>query len=432
MRADELRGRRVAIWGFAREGRAALRFLRERDAGMAITVLDDAGGAAQIDAPLIGGRAAIAGAIDGFDVVVKSPGISLYDPLVTQARAGGVRFTSLLNLWFADAPACRTVCVTGTKGKSTTTALIAHILRGVGRNAMAAGNIGVPVTELPRNGLDLAVIEVSSYQAADFSGQCDIAVLTSLSQEHLDWHHSVAAYQRDKLNLLRHARHALISCDALAAVGAMLDLASLEHTVFAASSEPHVNNRYLARPHNLTNLAGALAVVRSLGVDAAAALRAAEDFPPLPHRQQEIGEVGGVLYVDDSISTTPEATIAALDAYRDRAVTVIVGGHDRGIDYAVLVARLRAEPRPGVVLIDASGERIRTMLGPVPRVHVAASMSEAVALARAMTPSGGVVVLSPAAPSYGRYRNFVERGEDFARCVEAQNRTSTPRLMPCA
>ena len=432
MRANELRGRRVAIWGFAREGRAALRFLRERDPGINITILDDAGGAAEVDAPLIVGRAAITEAITGFDVVVKSPGISLYDPLVMHAQANGVRFTSLLNLWFADAPACRTVCVTGTKGKSTTTALIAHILRGIGWNAIAAGNIGVPVTELPRDGLDAAVIEVSSYQAADFSGHCDIAVLTSLSQEHLDWHGSVAVYQRDKLNLLRHARQALISRDALAAVGATLDLGSLDHAVFTASAELHVNNRYLARPHNLSNLAGALAVVRSLGVDAAAGLRAAEDFPPLPHRQQEIGEAGGVLYVDDSISTTPEATIAALDAYRDRAVTVIIGGHDRGIDYAALVARLRAEPQPGIVLIDASGARIRIMLGDVTRVRVAASMTEAVILARAMTPSGGVVLLSPAAPSYGWYRNFVERGDDFARCVEGQNRTSTPRLIPCA
>ena len=186
------------------------------------------------DAPLISGRAAIAAAIGGFDVVVKSPGISLYDPLVVQARADGVRFTSLLNLWFADAPTCRTICVTGTKGKSTTTALIAHILRGVGWNAMAAGNIGVPVTELPRDGLDAAVIEVSSYQAADFAGQCDIAVLTSLHQEHLDWHGSVAAYRRDKLNLLRHARHSLISRDAVAAVAEVLDLDRLDHATFAA------------------------------------------------------------------------------------------------------------------------------------------------------------------------------------------------------
>ncbi len=417
MRVTELHGRRIAIWGFAREGRAALRFLRERDPGLTITVLDDADNPSDADVPLISGRDAIATAIGGFEVVVKSPGISLYDPLVLRARADGVQFTSLLNLWFATAPACRTICVTGTKGKSTTTALIAHILRAVGWNAVAAGNIGVPVTELPRTGLDAAVIEVSSYQAADFSGLCDIAVLTSLFQEHLDWHGSVAAYRRDKLNLLRHAGRSLINREALAAVAEVLDLVQLHHDIFAVSSALHVSNRYLARPHNLSNLAGALAVAQSLGVNVAAALRAAEDFSPLPHRQQEIAEVDGVLYVDDSISTTPEATMAALDVYRDRAITVIIGGHDRGIDYEALISRLQEEPRPSVVLMDASGRRIHTRLGCGVRIRLADSMSEAVARAREMTPRGGVVLLSPAAPSYGRYKSFIERGEDFARCV---------------
>ena len=415
MHAAELRGKRIAIWGFAREGRAALRFLRDRDPDLAITVLDDADSAYDAGAPQINGRAAIAAAIGSFDVVVKSPGISLYDPLVAGAQAAGVRFTSLLNLWFADAPTCTTICVTGTKGKSTTTALIAHILRGVGWNAVAAGNIGVPVTELPREGLDAAIIEVSSYQAADFAGQCDVAVLTSLFQEHLDWHGTVAAYRRDKLNLLRHARHSLIDNEALAAVGEVLDLGQLSHGTFAPCPELRINNRYLARPHNLYNLAGALAVARSLGVDQAAALVAAESFPPLPHRQQEIGEVDGVLYVDDSISTTPEATIAALEVYRDRAVTVIVGGHDRGIDYDVLVSRLQSEPRPSVVLIDASGRRIHDRLESGVRVRLVNSMSDAVAQAREMTPRGGIILLSPAAPSYGRYQSFIERGEDFAR-----------------
>jgi UDP-N-acetylmuramoylalanine--D-glutamate ligase len=414
MRVDELRGRRIAIWGTAREGRAALRFLRERDPGMAITVLDDAEAARDVDAPLISGRASIAEAIDGFDVVVKSPGISLYDPLAEQARANGVRFTSLLNLWFADVPTCRTICVTGTKGKSTTTTLIAHILQGVGWNAMAAGNIGVPVTELPRYGLDAAVIEVSSYQAADFDGQCDIAVLTSLHQEHLDWHGSVAAYRRDKLNLLRHARHSLIERDSVAAVAEVLDLDRLDHATFAASGDLRVRNRYLARPHNRSNLAGALAVAQLLGIDPDAALRAAEDFSPLPHRQQEIGEVDGVLYVDDSISTTPEAAIVALDVYRDRAVTVIIGGYDRGLDYGSLVERLQMEPRPGVVLLDAGGRRISVLLRAGTLVD---TMREAVARAREMTPYGGVILLSPAAPSYGMYRSFIERGKDFARCA---------------
>ncbi len=413
MHVAELRGRRVAIWGYAREGRAALRFLQERDPELEITVLDD-GDAPDASAPVISGRAAVAEAIGGFDVVVKSPGISVYDPLVLRAKGAGVRFTSLLNLWFAEPASCRTICITGTKGKSTTTALIAHMLSGVGLHAMAAGNIGVPVTELPRDGLDAAVIEVSSYQAADFAGQCDIAVLTSLFQEHLDWHGSVAAYRRDKLNLLLHARRVLISRDALGVVGETLDLSSLSYRTFAVIPGLRVSNPYLARPHNLANLAAALAVMQELDIDERTALRAAEDFAPLPHRQQEIGEIEGVLYVDDSISTTPEATIAALDVYCDRPVTVIVGGHDRGIDYTSLIQRLRASPRPGLVLMDASGRRIGEHLGLGTAVE---TMDDAVGEARRITPTGGVILLSPAAPSYGRYRSFVERGEDFARCV---------------
>jgi UDP-N-acetylmuramoylalanine--D-glutamate ligase len=413
MHADELRGKRVAIWGFAREGRAALRFLADR--GIEATVLDD--NDAVTDAPLISGRAAIAAAINDFDVVVKSPGISLYDPLVREAQGRGVRFTSLLNLWFAEAPAYRTICITGTKGKSTTTALLAHILRGVGWNAMAAGNIGVPITELPREGLGAAIIEVSSYQAADFVGRCDIAVLTSLSQEHLDWHGSVAAYQRDKLNLLLPARQCLINADAIATVSTVLDLDRLHYATFASRPDVAIDNAYLGRPHNLSNLSGALAVVQMLGIDQAAALRAAEDFQPLPHRQQEIGEVGGVLFVDDSISTTPEAAVAALDVYRGRDVTLILGGHDRGIDYSSLVARLHASPPLAVILIDASGQRIHQLLAGSTWVHRANSMRDAVDLARRLTPRGGVVLLSPAAPSYGTYRSFIERGEDFARCA---------------
>ncbi len=412
--AHHLSGKRIAIWGFGREGRAALRFLRARIPDVALTVLDDAADQVSAgDVPIIAGRAAIATAIEAFDVVVKSPGVSLYDPLVLQAQAAGVRFTSLLNLWFADDPTARTICVTGTKGKSTTAALIAHILRGTGRNAALAGNIGVPVTELPCQGLDYAIIEVSSYQAADFDGSCDLAVLTMLAQEHLDWHGSVAAYQRDKLNLLRHARHVIVNSDAR---GAVTDMAAA--TFFDPRAVLHLANDYLARPHNLSNLSAALAVAEYLGVDRVEAIRAAEDFRPLPHRQQEIGEIDGVLYVDDSISTTPESAVAALEVYRERAVTIIIGGYDRGID--IWMFWWNGSGRHRLTRSFCSTPAVggfSTALAPLAGVHVVQSMHDAVDLARKMTPRGGVILLSPAAPSYGVYRSYIERGADFARCA---------------
>ena len=161
----------MAIWGFAREGRAALRFLRERDPGLAITVLDDADGAGDIDAPLISGRAAIAAAIGGFDVVVKSPGISLYDPLVVQVQAEGVRFTSLLNLWFADAPDMpddlrhRHEGQEHDDGADRAHPARRRLERGGGGEYRRAGD-GAAARRAGRRGH-----RGSSYQAADFAGR---------------------------------------------------------------------------------------------------------------------------------------------------------------------------------------------------------------------------------------------------------------------
>ena len=428
MRAADLGTARVAVWGLGREGRAAIGLVRAHRPDQHLLLLDDAAGT-QAPAGLDNmdcafGGAAIAKALGRIDVLVKSPGVSLYRREIELARGNGVRITSLLNLWFAQQTGLKTVCVTGTKGKSTTASLIAHML---GPRAALAGNIGVPVTEIDPAAADWAVIEVSSYQAADFDGVCDIAVLTSLFPEHLDWHRSLDAYYRDKLNLLRHARHRIVNCEVQPAA-ALADrlfndpggLHARGRDIFDGGERiGPVRNRHLARPHNLSNLCAALAVVKALGRDPVAALGAAGDFRALPHRQQEIGTRGGVLYVDDSISTAPQSAIAALDVYAEYPVTAIVGGYDRGVDYGGLVARLTGSGGVrAVVCLGASGERVYDLLRAAgmsaPQTILASSMAQAVAAATRLTPRGGVVLLSPAAPSYGAYRDFAERGRDFA------------------
>lgn len=441
MRAADLAGRRVAVWGLGREGRATLSFLRRHNPRMPLIVLDDDPNIEppdEIAPPIVCalGREAIARALERIEIVVKSPGVSLYRREIIAAREKGVKITSLINLWFAETSACRTICVTGSKGKSTTASLIAQILGKLGRRVALAGNIGRAVSEIDAAAED-AVIEVSSYQAADFDGICDVAVLTALFPEHLDWHGSLDAYYRDKLNLLAHSRLALVTRDTAAAVDRLAPrslpevrrfadagaIHARDRTIFdGASSLGVVENAYLARPHNLANLCAALSVAKALGLDPAAALAAASDFRGLPHRQQELGEIGGVLYVDDSISTTPESTIAALEVYAGRCITVIVGGHDRGIDYQGLVESFAGGAASGVVCLGGSGRRIHAMMrralaansGHGCALHRAGTMARAVAAARRMTPPGGVVLLSPAAPSYGQYRDFVERGRDFA------------------
>jgi UDP-N-acetylmuramoylalanine--D-glutamate ligase len=183
-----------------------------------------------------------------------------------------------------------------------------------------------------------------------------------------------------------------------------------------------VRNPHLARAHNRSNLCAALAVVKTLGIDLAAALEATEDYRGLPHRQQELGESGNTLFVDDSISTIPESTIAALEVYAGRDITVILGGYDRGIDYGKLVEVLLAGAANAVICLGDSGARIFALAqstlgergGSAGTLHMARSMEDAVSLAKRITPPGGVVLLSPAAPSYGYYRDYIERGHDFA------------------
>jgi UDP-N-acetylmuramoyl-L-alanine---L-glutamate ligase len=435
MRAADLATRRVAIWGLGREGHAAIRYLRQCHPALPLLLLDD-DREAQVPPGLEGiacafGAARIAASLTGIEAIVKSPGVSLYRDEIRAARDRGVEITSLLNLWFAERHPLTTVCVTGTKGKSTTASLITRILQKLGRKAALVGNIGVPITEVAA-AADCAVIEVSSYQAADFAGTCDIAVMTSLFPEHLDWHGSVETYYRDKINLLRHARRRIVGRDAAVIVDRLIgeprrgiirfDAADGIHTSGAeifdvAQCLGPVRNAYLARPHNRSDLCAALTVAKSLGIGPVAALDAAGDFAGLPHRQQELGSVAGVLFVDDSISTIPESTIAALEVYRGREVTVILGGFDRGIDYGKLVAELSKGSARRAVCLGASGARICTELRAAAgscSVSLARSMSEAVASAIETTSPGGVVLLSPAAPSYGHYRDFSERGRDFA------------------
>jgi UDP-N-acetylmuramoyl-L-alanine---L-glutamate ligase len=440
MRAAELGARRVAVWGLGREGRAAIALVRKHHPRLPLVLLDDDADARMPEASdgnltCAFGADRVAKALQNVDVIVKSPGVSLYRDDIQSALKSGVQITSLLNLWFAEKPPLMTIAVTGTKGKSTTASLIAHLLTRLGGRVALAGNIGVPITEI--DNADYAVIEVSSYQAADFDGICDLTVLTSLYPEHADWHRSVEHYVRDKVNLLRRSRFCIVNRAASDAVDTIIGAAPRRRCVFNDESGIHsddtaifdgrerigiVCNPYLARVHNRSNLCAALAVAKTLEIDIQAALDATGDFQGLPHRQQELGETGHILFVDDSISTIPESTIAALQVYAGRDITVIVGGYDRGIDYGKLVETLSAGAAKAVICFGDAGERIyaqtqaasNTRGGFACAIRQASSMEEAVSHARRLTPTGGVVLLSPAAPSYGYYRNYIERGRDFA------------------
>jgi UDP-N-acetylmuramoylalanine--D-glutamate ligase len=447
---SDLAGQRVGVWGLGREGHASLRKLRSL--GVEPVLVDDK--------PSDEGVLATAGAgLDALaecDVVVKTPGLSRYRPEADRLRAAGVTLTGGLALWLAEADLDRVVVVTGTKGKSTTSSVIAHLLTGLGRRAAAGGNIGVSPydPELPGEAPDYWVIEVSSYQATDLAVTPPVAALTSLHPDHLPWHGGVEQYYRDKLSALSRPGAALTVANGdsdlirerFPLLGPRVEWVRSGDDPGATWMEP----LGLPGPHNRRNALIARAVLRGLGTDGAdddAALRAAaEGYEGLPSRLKQIGVVAGVRFVDDSLSTNVLASLAALEAFPGQRVALIVGGQDRGIDYTELAEGVGArESATFVLAIPDSGPRIRRAFETtVPRTTVSQVSGSRVSGSRAEGPQtsvpraavaecpdlgaavkagfewarpDGIVLLSPAAPSFGRFRDYRDRGDAFARAM---------------
>jgi UDP-N-acetylmuramoylalanine--D-glutamate ligase len=427
----ELSGKRIAVWGFGREGRAALAALR-RHVGGELTLFCGEGEAAEARAfdPQL---AIHVGEPDGnalaaFDMVVKSPGISAYRPELIDAQSRGTRFSSGTALWFAANPHARSVAVTGTKGKSTTSALIAHLARGLGVRTALAGNIGLPLLELDGAEAELWAIELSSFQTAE-AADVELGVVTSLYEEHLDWHGSRERYVADKLKLADVSRRLLVN-------GGQASLLALTaghpaRHVFGDAAGWHVadgwivfrNERIVETSildapglHNAINACAALTALELMGYDARAAWPALATFRPLPHRLQPLGERYGLHWINDSISTTPLATLAALESLRGKDIALIVGGHDRGLDWSPFVDAMEYMPPRAIVCQGANGHRIAQALADaeVAGVEHAANLAEAVAIARVRLDGRGYVLLSPGAPSFDQFHDYAERGRYFA------------------
>ncbi len=432
-RFAELAGRRVAVWGHGHEGRAALAALRARLPGQPVTLFCSAAeaGIAAAGGLQVVTRPPDATALAAFDVVIKSPGISIYRPEVLAAAQAGVRFTSGTALWFGEHPHARVIAVTGTKGKSTVSALVAHLLRALGRRVALAGNIGLPLLELldPPQWPDWWVVELSSFQTRE-AGPVAVGVLNNLYEEHLDWHGSRARYAADKLALTAVARRLVVNAwqpELLERTAGHPDRHPFgeadgwhprEGAIWRAGKSI-LERACLPLPgaHNAANLCAALAAVEAAGEDACAAAAAVASFQPLPHRLQTLGEHDGRTWIDDSIATTPQATLEALASLRPGCTTVLVGGFDRALDWRRFAQRVRDDPPHAIVTMGANGPRIHARLtatGGDYRLQAAGSVADAVQAARTLTPTGGVVLLSPGAPSFDQYANYAERGRHFA------------------
>jgi UDP-N-acetylmuramoylalanine--D-glutamate ligase len=460
MRFSELDGARVGVWGAGRETASFAAQLHRRLPRAAIEVIaldgePPAGVEEALSAPaarVVSGPS-IAGALADCDVVVRSPGVSIHRAELARLREQGVPVTTATSLWLAERGGERVVGVTGTKGKSTTAALTHHLLRAAGVDALLAGNIGAPALDLlDGDPAATAVVELSSYQIADLAQGPEVAVVTNLFSEHLDWHGSPEGYREDKLRLLGLPgvrRCVLPAHDEL--------LAAIEPAAptlrFGDAGGWHVlddgalalgDRRVLGRDelplrgdHNALNLCAALTALQALAVDPPPLPAALAGLRPLPHRLEVVLERDGVTWVDDSISTTPESALAALASYDSSPVVLIAGGQDRGQEYGELARAIAAragEPAHAVTLVGvpSTGPQLLAAAAeagvPEERALSASDLAQAVSVARACARAGAVVLLSPAAPSYDNYRDFEERGERF--CALAREHAQPSRRPP--
>jgi UDP-N-acetylmuramoylalanine--D-glutamate ligase len=443
MRVSELDGAAVGLWGAGREAAAVFRALTP---GSIVVATDepvpDADRARFPGARFADGADAVR-ALSRCDVVVRSPGISRYRDEVLELQSAGVQLTTATNLGFAEHGGGNVIGITGTKGKSTTASLVHRLVAAAGAHAELAGNIGRPLLDLlrPERPPDVWVVELSSYQAADLRVSPEVAVVINLFREHLDWHGSEAVYFADKLNVVRHGpRVAILNGRDARLVELAGDVPSVLFGVQAGydvqdgavvrdgRTVVRMDRTALLGEHNALNVAAALAAADAAGWPPADPEAALAGFEPLAHRLQTVIDDGAVRFVDDSISTTPESAAAALRALPGRPLALIVGGQDRGQDFAALAEAIAEHGRVRrVVGVPDNGDRALAAIAARCAgidAQMAGDLDTAVGLAHGAVLRGGVVLLSPAAPSYGRFRDFIERGERFR---QAASRVRMPR-----
>jgi len=460
-RALALRTGEVAVLGLGASGRAAARLLQH--IGFAVYASEQqAGEALQAHAASLRARGVVVetGAHDLARIarsafVVVSPGIPPESLPIAAARAAGVPVVSEVEVALRLMPALRTIMVTGTNGKTTTTALIGVLLRAIGHDAVDAGNIGVPVCEVAMRtpAPTWAALELSSFQLHDTPGvRPDVGVLTTLSADHLDRYPSLEAYYADKARLFVNADSAsrwVVSADSTDIATMMRDVAgavsrfSLQSDAVEAWYDRESDQLMLdgsplmaraAVPllgdHNVANV---LAAVQAVFVaspehrtDEARArmAEAIRGFGALPHRLDTVAVRDGVSYINDSKATNVDSTLVALQGMTQPTV-LLLGGRHKGEPYTALAEPLRRCGR-AVLCYGEAGELAVSQLAPLLGATVPvewmreASFEHVVTRAAALAQRGDAVLLSPACSSFDMFANYVERGERFTRLAQSQ------------
>lgn len=397
--------KKVLILGYGKEGKTTEKYLKAKYSHLKIGIADKSLSSDYLEKQ------------KDYELVIKTPGIPASKVKTSYTTATNIFFAEINNL---------VIGITGSKGKSTTASLIYQILKAAKRSVHLIGNIGNPSLEsLIKlvNKEDVFVMEMSSYQLEDIKFSPQIAVITSLFPEHMDYHGNVDKYFLAKKNILRfqkptdyfiyNPKFELLNRWAKESVSQAIP----------SISENKINPKTikLVGEHNIDNIKVAVTVAKLFKVNDQTIHSAIQSFNPLPHRLEFVGEYSRIKFYDDAISTAPESTIAAIKALKNIG-TIFLGGEDRGFDFRNLVDILISYKIANLVLFPASGDKIKSLLanytGYKPKIFETENMEQAVKFAYENSPKHSVCLLSTASPSYSVWKNFEEKGNLFKKFVK--------------
>ncbi len=450
---------RIAVLGLGRSGLAVARYLAsERDLGTELTILVvDEGTGPDVEARAAslvsecGVRVTVgASSLEGeWDLVVASPGIPPASPLMRSALSRGVPVISEIE--FASRRAVSPfIAVTGTNGKTTTTALIAHLLDVGGIPAEAVGNIGTPaISAVGQVGrASLLVAEVSSFQLAlTVTFRPRIAVLLNITPDHIDWHGSVGSYVRDKVKVFANMGAGDTAVIDMDDAGAAVWAAAVEgrgvRVVRVSRETRYPGGAFLdggvltldgpdglipllpgselgiRGTHNVSNALAAAAAAHAAGVAPSALREGLAEFRPIEHRLEPAGEVGGVAYCNDSKATNPDAVLKALTAFADQPIILLLGGRNKGSDFGPLAEAVAGRCRSVVLFGEALPELREAFSRHGMTTLESPSMVGAVGLASSSAVPGDTILLSPGCASFDEFRSYEHRGVAFKSIVAA-------------
>ncbi|MBP3256278.1 MAG: UDP-N-acetylmuramoyl-L-alanine--D-glutamate ligase [Clostridia bacterium] len=434
------KGKKILILGFGREGQSTYKVIREYLPEQKIFIADLKENfeinfeilKEEKNAEYISGKGYLDN-LNNYDIIMKSPGISFVGVEVDKEK---IKSQLELLLEFFN---IFTIGVTGTKGKSTTSSLIYKVLKDQNIDTMLLGNIGIPVfdfiDDIKEN--QKIVLEMSSHQLEFMKNSPNISILTNIFPEHLDHYESFEKYAEAKCNIFKYQKEEdsfIYNIDNENSVNFVKDVKSNKYTVSLRDSEADVylkdgkvyfeneviyskdEPRKLLGDYNLNNIMYVLVVSKILNLDLNKTIKSISEFETLPHRLEFVGKYNDISYYDNSIATIPAATIEAVKALKS-VDTLIIGGMDRGVDYTDLINFLNKSVVRNIICMPITGHDIAKKITNQNTYNVE-NLFDAVKIAKEVTKKEGICLLSPAAASYGFFKNFEERGDMFQKYVK--------------